>query len=203
MFDNLNTPAQGQAAAREQLLTLLKTLDPASPIAIYALGDELHVVHDFTWDPTVLKRALEDSGILPSTLLADSQSALARASTPMKSYALYNRIEVTLQAMKAIASRLAQVPGRKNLIWVSGAFPLTAGFDLSGLTGSAERSAAYARVTNEAVAAIDRANVAVYPVDPRGTVGKPGTGEIATMQLFWPNGPAGARISTPTTSAAP
>ena len=214
LFDGLNTPFKDQAAARQQLLTLVKTLDPASPIAIYALGGELRIVHDFTEDPVVLKRAIDSHRSTPSTLLADSQSAAdsARVGTPpatslsatanplarmdrafqsMNSYALDNRVEITLAAMNAIAKRLAGVPGRKNLIWVSGAFPLTIGFDRSGLTGSGERSA-YAGIMNDAAAAIDRANVAVYPVDPRGIVGKPGTREVATMQLLaeWTGGRA-------------
>ena len=37
---------------------------------------------------------------------------------------LSDRIELTLQAMTEIAKHLAPLPGRKNLIWVSGSFPL-------------------------------------------------------------------------------
>ena len=233
LFDSLNTAFKDQADARRQLLELLKSLDPDTPIALYALGNSLRIVHDFTEDPTLLTRALLSYRNAPSTLLAESRSAanpapsdsalvspsnpidlMGQVFQPMQAYALDRRVSITLTAMNAIANRLAGVPGRKNLIWVSGAFPLTIGFDRSGLTGSVEHPAGYAGPMYDAAAAIDHANVAVYPVDARGLMGslpvrvpKPtgaspvnlptpdgrnGTREIETMQLLaeWTGGRA-------------
>ncbi|MDP9113667.1 MAG: VWA domain-containing protein [Acidobacteriota bacterium] len=219
LMDGLNTAFKDQAAARQQLLTLLKSLDPASPIAIYALGNNLRIVHDFTEDPARLTRALQNNRSTPSALLADSQSATdsARVATPpatslgarsdplllmdqvfepLRSYALDRRVAITVAAMNAIANRMAGVPGRKNLIWVSGAFPLTFGFDRSGLTGSIEHGS-YLGLMNDAAAAIDHANVAVYPVDPRGLIG-PNPARISrasgsTLNLPPPDSGTGAR----------
>lgn len=75
---------------------------------------------------------------------------------------------VTLYAMRAIANRMARVPGRKNLIWISSGFPLSLAFDGGGLAGSGQSLAAYAGPMKDAAMAIDRANVAVYPVVARG-----------------------------------
>ncbi len=192
LIDGLNTAFSDQAFVRQQLPALLKSLDPTNPIAIYALGNNLRLVHDFTEDSAALTNAIQSQHGTPSTLLADSQFAAdsARVRTPpatsltaaydpralieyafepVQSYALDRRVAITLAAMNAIANRLSGVPGRKNLIWVSGAFPLTLGFDRSGLTGSVDHNSDTG-LMNDAATAIDSANVAVYPVDPRGII---------------------------------
>jgi VWFA-related protein len=198
LFDSLNTPFKDQAYSRRQLLALLKTLDPVTPIAIYALGNNLRIVHDFTEDPTRLTRALQTYRSAPSTLLADSGNTadfpspisplpsysnsldlIDQVFQPMQAYALDRRVSITLEAMNAIANRLAGVPGRKNLIWVSGAFPLNVGFDRSGLSGSSGLSSNYSTTMIHAAAAIDHANVAIYPVDARGLMASSSSRPVA------------------------
>ena len=53
LFDSLNTQFTDQAYAREQLLRMLKAIPPQSHVALYALGNRLQVLHDFTDDPQV------------------------------------------------------------------------------------------------------------------------------------------------------
>ncbi len=193
LFDSLNTKFKDQADARRQVLTFLKVLDPESPIAIYALGNDLRIVHDFTQDQASLTRALERYRNSTSTLLANSQpdrsagtaesiTSPAPATTPvidntdlvsqilqpLQEYSVDRRVAITLSAMHAIANRMAGVPGRKNLIWISGAFPLNLDFDRGGLSGPGRRLNTYAGPMKDAAVAIDHANVAVYPVDARG-----------------------------------
>ncbi len=193
LFDSLNTKFKDQADARRQVLTFLKALDPESPIAIYALGNDLRIVHDFTQDQASLTRALERYRNSTSTLLANSQPdpsagtaesipSPALATTPvidntdlvsqilqpLQEYSVDRRVAITLSAMNAIANRMAGVPGRKNLIWISGAFPLNLDFDRGGLSGPGRRLNTYAGPMKDAAVAIDHANVAVYPVDARG-----------------------------------
>lgn len=193
LFDSLNTAFKDQADARKQVLAFLKSLDPESPVAIYALGNNLRIVHDFTQDQTSLTRALERYRNSTSTLLANSQpeatadilptptlpgppnpnapdnvDLVSQILEPLQEYSVDRRVAITLSAMDAIANRMAGVPGRKNLIWISGAFPLDLGFDRSGLSGAGQRLNTYAGPMKEAAVAIDHANVAVYPVDARG-----------------------------------
>lgn len=70
-----------------------------------------------------------------------------------------DREYVTAQALQQLASYLASFPGRKNLIWMSGAFPL----DLFGLTDMR-----FNDVVPKTVNLLAAARVAVYPVDVRG-----------------------------------
>ena len=65
----------------------------------------------------------------------------------------------TMSHLQQLAAYLGSFPGRKNLIWLSGAFPL----DLFGLTGM--------RFDDEIMKTVNvlaAARVAIYPVDARG-----------------------------------
>ncbi len=199
LFDSLNTTFKDQASARQQTLTYLKSIDPQSPIAVYALGNKLNILHDFTDDRARLTRALERYRNGSSTLLANSNVAglvndstttssgaaaaanpgdivmpgmttdmLAQILEPLATYSNDRRVAMTLSAMQIIANRMSGVPGRKNLIWISGAFPLSLAFDRGGLAGGGQRQVTYAGPMREAAIAMDRANVAIYPVDARG-----------------------------------
>ena len=55
-------------------------------------------------------------------------------------YAEEMRIKTTLKALEAVANHVAGIPGRKNLVWVSSAFPLSMGF-LPGKEGNLRSSA--------------------------------------------------------------
>jgi len=193
LFDSLNTKFKDQADARRQMLRFLKALDPETPIAIYALGNNLRIIHDFTQDQASLTRALERYHNSTSTALANSQDDPQAASAvnvtapgpatlttpdtadlvsqilePLQEYSIDRRVAITLSAMDAIASRMAGVPGRKNLIWISGAFPLSIGFDRGGLSGPGQRLNTYSGPMRDAAMAIDQANVSIYPIDARG-----------------------------------
>ena len=50
LFDRLNTSFKDQFTARQQVLSWLKSIDPESPTAIYSLGNQLRILHDFTED---------------------------------------------------------------------------------------------------------------------------------------------------------
>ena len=103
---------------------------------------------------------------------------------PLQTYSYDRRVAITFAAMEAIANHMAGVPGRKNLIWVSGAFPLTLAFGKGGLAGGGQRTITYMGQMKGATAAIDRANVAVYPVDARGLM------TSASLQAATPRRPS-------------
>ncbi len=202
LFDRLNTTFKDQVTAREQVLGYLKEIDPTTPTAVYTLGNDLRILHDFTESREQLVAALQRYRAGTSTLLANSTISaddplltstppslpgptsapplsttaspagttdwLAEILSPLTSFALDRRVAITLSALQVIANRMAGVPGRKNLIWISGAFPLTLAFDRGGLAGGGQRVVTYAGDMKEAATAIDRANVALYPVDARG-----------------------------------
>jgi VWFA-related protein len=81
------------------------------------------------------------------------------------------RVVNTLSTFQAIAQHLSGLPGRKNLIWLSGGFPLTIGFDTLPPIGSTRDRRTFTWEMDAAVRALNNSGVAVYPVDARGLMG--------------------------------
>jgi VWFA-related protein len=93
---------------------------------------------------------------------------------------MIDRVERTLDALIAIANYLGQFPGRKNLIWVSDSFPVSIGFDTPRQPGDTRDQIHFAgdfdRAYKTLNSALNKADLAIYPVDARGLVaGAPGT----------------------------
>jgi VWFA-related protein len=163
LLDKLNTRFEDQARANRQFIKFLRSFDTADRIAIYTLGQSLRVLCDFT-DSSQLQRILakyrgavstDFSTAEPdaaNTGIADFDAALDAASEKLADATNIDRARKTLDAFVSIANHVADLPGRKNLIWVTGSLP----FSLA----SAARTLNYA-------------SVAVYPVDARGLVGMP------------------------------
>ena len=82
------------------------------------------------------------------------------------------RSQYTLDALTQLARALAVLPGRKNLIWISGGFP----FDITSNAPQLQK-----------VAALLAANrIAVYPVDARGVVTMTADGSTRDSELYAP-----------------
>ncbi len=72
----------------------------------------------------------------------------------------------TMRSFLIIAEALSGIPGRKSLIWATGSFPFYMNSpDITPLSFPLQ-SQSYER----AIAALDQAQVSVYPVDVRGLV---------------------------------
>src|SRR5579864_1308055 len=186
LLDGLNTRFADQAYAKQQVVKYLESIEPGDHIGLYALGGTLRVLHDYTSDSTELLRKLADykGGALPGTpspgqpfggdsLLLD-QWVRGGGSPAERSFYMTNRIEGTLHAIEFIANHLARLPGRKNLIWVSGGFPLTIGFEnLAQFSNPAVDQRTFGDEVNRTVQAVNNANMAIYPVDARGLMVNP------------------------------
>jgi VWFA-related protein len=210
LIDILNTSAQDQAYARGRLLKYVTTeLKPGEPVAVYTLARSLTLLQDFTTDPEVLRIAIEavNPKINVELQMADVEKRLphihesggtnpatrARIMSLMNSlrefYAeqaeseLEARISRTLAAFRMIGRAVAGHPGPKNLVWVSGAFPLTITktavqyrADLSDpnrvqVTSQTNSSYSAEELFRQTVSLLGEAQVSVYPVDARGLVG--------------------------------
>lgn len=106
-------------------------------------------------------------------------SALQQFAADTESYRLDLRVDLTLDALAQLGRYLSAIPGRKNLIWFSGSFPLQIDPDPSqSPTMTANGGASqldpfssmrdYAEQVKQADALLTAARVAIYPVDARG-----------------------------------
>ncbi|MGA2132596.1 MAG: VWA domain-containing protein [Bryobacteraceae bacterium] len=143
LLDGVNTGFATQTYARQQVLAFLRQIQPEDRIALYTLDSHgLKVLHDYTTDSAdlVAKLAKYQGDILPDvTGASDINTMLGSRGSGgggmERAYFLNNRILTTLKAIEFIANNLAPLPGRKNLIWVSSAFPLQIGFGTNGSGG--------------------------------------------------------------------
>jgi hypothetical protein len=70
------------------------------------------------------------------------------------------RLLITLEAFQQLARYLSAIPGRKNVLWFSGSFPIV----IDSLTGP--RS--YTERVRETAKMLSDARVSIYPIDARG-----------------------------------
>ena len=100
----------------------------------------MKILRDFTSDASSILRMLAKHNGRINTEVADSNPEepntsddmdqwIREADQKIADYQTINRVETTLTALEAIAYHVARIPGRKNLIWISGSFPMQMGLD--------------------------------------------------------------------------
>ncbi len=181
LFDALNTQFRDLSYARSRVINFLQHMQPQDQVALYVLTPtRLYVMHDFTNDSDTLVRLMGGKPEKVSTTSAANTSApgpndvkieklisdsLGESNRFYKGQPL-NIVETTSSAMLQIARNTVNIPGRKNLVWISGGFPITMGYAIP-LSPGGDRQDFSASLSATAKQLGD-ANVAVYPVDARG-----------------------------------
>jgi VWFA-related protein len=220
LLDYLNTKHSDIAFARDRVIKLLHEMKPDDRVAVYVLSGRLYVLHDFTSDMNALTQSVTKYNTVESADVANStftpvytsategatDAFLNQASQELSDNANIDRAYATTNVFEIIAQHMLRLPGRKNLVWVSGSFPISINLDKMGnsrqdayTTPSSpfEAAAAYkmfdggaSRISDNessglymydrrsfedllarATRALANANIALYPVDPRGLIG--------------------------------
>jgi VWFA-related protein len=190
VLDALNSPMLDQSSTRQQLLKVIDKI-PNQPAAVYILSDRLRLLQDFSTDPATLKRviaglnnkgsALLDNAkggheaerydpVIWAVLPASAKAAILRYEGEGTAARTRDRLQLTLDALNAIAQNLKSLPGRKNLIWVSEGFP----FSIEPGTIVDARDQVSGRnytvsISSTANALFD-SQIAIYPIDSRGII---------------------------------
>ncbi len=192
LLDGLNTEFTDQAFARQQVIKFLLQIKPQDRVALYTLGKELKILHDFTGDASTLLAALMRYNGQLSPLLnapnpvqsgSDFQTGpnarddligeffhnRAGKAPAQDEAAFYwrERAQRTLFALLQIVYHVSPLPGRKTLIWVSGSFPLIPGYMFNGINAPDDRLV-FADNLKEAARELNNSTVVVYPVDAHG-----------------------------------
>ena len=189
LLDALNTPYADQLYVRHRMLQFLKTIPPGTRVAVFTLASQLRMVEGFDAGPNVLEKALTEVQSNPEksplmdpdydkamTQLTDMASSAAMTGTVIasmqqfeqdqKRFMMDTRINITIDALEELGRYLSTIPGRKNLIWFSGAFPaITVG---GGQMGPGFEETDFTEKVKRMNALLALARVAVYPVDARG-----------------------------------
>ncbi len=197
LLDALNTPMKDQAYVRYELQQYLKHARPGTRIAIFELTTHLTLLQGFTSDPEILKALVDKKNPKSSPLLNDAVSGVDSGSmadqfssfgndpsaaavmadmqqfdATMQAFKQQMRTQYTLDAMNQLARYLSGIPGRKNLIWFSGAFPLNIMPD-GDLADPFAAVASSEEEFRETTNLLTLSQVAVYPVDARGLMTSP------------------------------
>jgi len=151
LIDGLNTKFGDRASAEQALVQFLGEVRPGDPVVVYALTDTLKLLR--TGNPQAMSEHLKEF--------------LVQAMT-VTTYDQRQRVLQTLAALQTIASNLAGIPGRKNLIWLTDGFPVLSGLTPSGRMGRNFES--FEEDVRRTVQVLDAVSVAIYPVDARGMV---------------------------------
>ena len=172
LFHVLNTSFANLAYAHEELMKYLDKAPPNQPTAIYALGNKLWMLHDFTTDHQALKevmRKFKGQGSQLVTAGPNGEADYKRKST--FSTAGADRVWTTLDSFRSLARVMSAYKGRKNLIWISESFVVDTMPDMTPPRGPIFMDE-YSREVEEMSDAMMEAQIAIYPIDPVGLSGE-------------------------------
>ncbi len=165
LFDLFNTRGllTDQGYAHGQIIETLRKLESADYLYMYLL----------TVEGLLPIEPLPEPGEEPSPKSAApwTQNIQQRLDTAfqhvyrMKPY-LYtdDRVMGTFMALESLATRLGAVAGRKNIVWITNGVPIAIGPRRSGIGMPID----YEPVLQQLSESLDRAGVAMYPVDLSG-----------------------------------
>lgn len=213
-IDLVNTPFLDQAYGRQQLIKYLgDNLDSGQATGLVVFdGNGVRVLHGLTTDASSLIKILKELGgqlpalhgvsedtrdnivgslLLPTspTSTTNSLTAFIDGGTTYAGMAQQDAVQATMRAFMIIAETLSGIPGRKSLIWASASFP----FYMNSPDTSPVNVPLMAQSYERAVAALNQAQISVYPVDVRGLIPSDVTASRGPGGM---NGPAYANFLT-------
>lgn len=150
LLDWVNTQPADQVYVRTQVVKYLRTVRPGTRLAIFALTPELRIVQGFTTETARLLAAINDKKAGATTksvglLATQSRKAgdqeliemMTKADTaPVAIDAVRDfqstssnretsdRSALTIAGLRELQSYLSAIPGRKNVFWFAGEFPI-------------------------------------------------------------------------------
>lgn len=189
LLDLLNTEPKDRPYARSAMLRYIEQhLQLGQQVAVFVLADKLMLLQDFTGDAARLKLAIErdrsnaadpkirdrDADDLERIAAMTNDGILMRMVEVLRRFEANlvlekttNRVETTMHALRSITYAAGAKPGRKSLVWVSGAFPLTLMSQL-GPNARMKELNSFEGPMRETANLLNSAQIAVYPVDVRG-----------------------------------
>jgi len=167
-YDMVNTAMEDQGNVRQQLLDFVDHAAPGTRFALWMNATGMHMIQGFTGDRAVLHEAILSKGPgphMPQVFLEGRVFGYQDSGAVMSNFIF-------------LAEYLQGIPGRKNLIWLSGNFPIPVGPTMVGNNQMGATSVAgtdyldlselQKKMLKETYAALMRSQIALYPVDIKG-----------------------------------
>jgi VWFA-related protein len=183
VYDAVHMREEDQPRARQELAAFLAAKPAGTRFALFLLAGELRLLQGFTADPKQLLASFDThrkDGHIPQVFLMGMNFGADDTDLPF-------------EVMSYIGRFLEGLPGRKNLIWLSSEFPMSAalvlpqvqatvvgnamaptsasplqaqGFD--GVTSTPVDKSRSQRIMKQAIDTLNAAQVSVYPVNVGG-----------------------------------
>lgn len=191
-YDMVNTAPEDQMAFRKQLLRFVEEAPTGVRMALFVNARRLQLVQGFTTDHELLKQAIlyqGDGPHIPKVFIYGRNFGTGDAGG-------------ALSNLDFMSQYLSGIPGRKNLIWMAGQFPIPAGPTVVGNAqmggGGAPPSMAVGPqggpdvldytdlmwdMIHRTYTAMMKAQVALYPLDLKGVTGATAYGEAADAMI--------------------
>ena len=152
LYDLVNVEKnEDQIFARKELVKFIQDKPEGTRFAIFMLSDGLHLVQGFTSDKDLLFAAIDP---------ARSHAHVPKIFMMGKNFG-QDDPGTALLTMKYLANYLNGLQGRKNVLWVSGNFPLT-------LFPKDDDNPDFIDEVKKTLDLLARSQIAIYPVDVRG-----------------------------------
>jgi len=197
LIDYLNTPPTDQRYLRDQLVKFLASEKPGTSTAIFSMNSSVHLLQDFTADPALLKLAAlrlgtkfsaytqllqhgPDSQMQSLEIMYEGanpamQQQISGLMQSLADYTAQGQMQIqrlksldTMNCLRDVARYLSGVNGRKNLVWISGGFPIFIMKDPETTTSPFNGTEILDREMRDVQNALASNQIAIYPVDPRG-----------------------------------
>jgi VWFA-related protein len=195
LLDDLNTPTTFSMRIRASAMRYLKALGSRTRVGVFHLGAQLRVLHDFTDDAGALRGRIEkavltmplhvetdfDRSVVeaeqfldmfrgdPSmeALMADVVRSQLEMELMANAHSRLARLERTLASIEALGQHLSGIPGRKNLVWISGGISMLA---VTGAMGTGPRGGieSFEDKVRRTAQRLAQQGIVLYIVDAKG-----------------------------------
>src|SRR5580704_2427427 len=160
---------QGFTQDPEQLLRMAEMLDPAKSQILTTMVERERTVGSIAATSAQAAAAPTGPGgnIDTSTMVYLQTARISQSYNDYEAFRTTDRVVFTLQAMRGLARAVSGYPGRKNLVWLSGSFPVQIEPDPAS-TDPFRNERGFEDQIRATDSLLATSRVAVYPVDVRG-----------------------------------
>lgn len=164
LLDLVNTDPDDQMTSRSQVLKFIRNKPAGARFAVFVTSDKLYLAQGFTDDKDLLYAAVNAK---------KPKAHVPRVFLMGRNFGANNAYSAT-DMLTHIGEYLDGIPGRKNLIWLAGTFPLS--------SSPEEGNSPLSDIIKAEMNALAQADVAVFPVEVTGVDPNPAVGSVNASQ---------------------